>query len=83
MQLRKIVKNRGHFPSDEAASKLLSLALRNIGKDWKMLPVTWKQAANQFAIGHAIQDRDNYPPLAMRTTLVQWAAPAEKLGASS
>lgn len=50
MQLRKIVKNRGHFPSDGAASKLLFLALRNIEKDWKMPPVTWKQAANQFAI---------------------------------
>ena len=50
MQLRKIVKNRGHFPSDDAASKLLFLALRNIEKDWKMPPVTWKQAANQFAI---------------------------------
>ncbi len=50
MQLRKIVKNRGHFPSDEAASKLLYLALRNIEKNWKMPPVTWKQAANQFAI---------------------------------
>ncbi|MCA8094840.1 transposase, partial [Burkholderia anthina] len=50
MQLRKIVKNRGHFPSDEAASKLLFLALRNIEKDWKMLPITWRQAVNQFAI---------------------------------
>lgn len=50
MQLRKIVKNRGHFPTDEAASKLLYLALRNIEKNWKMPPVTWKQAANQFAI---------------------------------
>jgi putative transposase len=50
MQLRKIVKNRGHFPSDEAASKLLFLALRNIEKDWKMPLITWKQAANQFAI---------------------------------
>jgi transposase-like protein len=50
MQLRKIVKNRGHFPSDEAASKLLYLALRNIEKDWKMPPITWKQAVNQFAI---------------------------------
>ena len=50
MQLRKIVKNRGHFPSDEAASKLLFLALCNIEKDWKMPPVTGKQAANQFAI---------------------------------
>jgi transposase-like protein len=34
------VKNRGHFPSDEAASKLLYLALRNIEKDWKMPPIT-------------------------------------------
>ncbi len=50
MQLRKIVKNRGHFPSDEAASKLLFLALRNIEKDWKMPQRTWKMAANQFAI---------------------------------
>jgi uncharacterized protein len=33
-------------------------------------------------VGHAIQDHDNYPPLALRTRLVQWAAPAEKLGAS-
>ena len=50
MQLRKIVKNRGHFPSDEAASKLLFLALRNIEKNWKRPPVTWRAAANQFAI---------------------------------
>ncbi len=50
MQLRKIVKNRGHFPTDEAASKLLYLALRNIEKDWKMPPITWRQAVNQFAI---------------------------------
>ncbi len=50
MQLRKIVKNRGHFPNDEAASKLLYLALRNIQKNWKMPPIVWKQAANQFAI---------------------------------
>ncbi len=50
MRLRKIVKNRGHFPSDEAATKLLFLALRNITKDWKMPPRTWKEASNQFAI---------------------------------
>ena len=30
MQLRKIIKTRGHFPTDEAATKLLYLALRNI-----------------------------------------------------
>jgi len=50
MRLRKIVKNRGHFPSDDAATKLLFLALRNIEKDWKMPQRTWKLAANQFAI---------------------------------
>ena len=33
-QLRKPLKARGHFPTDEAAAKLLYLALRNIGKKW-------------------------------------------------
>lgn len=32
MQLRKVLKNRGHFPSDEAATKLIFLALRDIAK---------------------------------------------------
>ena len=50
MRLRKIVKTRGHFPSDEAATKLPFLALRNIAKNWTMPPRTWRQAANQFAI---------------------------------
>lgn len=45
MQLRKIVKNRGHFSSDEAASKLLYLALRNIEKNWKIPLITWRQTA--------------------------------------
>src|SRR5260364_63120 len=50
MQLRKIVKNRGAFPTDQAAKKLRFLALRNIEKNWKMPPVIWKQEANPFAI---------------------------------
>lgn len=50
MQLRKIVKNRGHFPSDESATKLLFLALRNISKKWNMPQHNWREAANQFAI---------------------------------
>jgi transposase-like protein len=50
MQLRKVLKNRGHFPSDEAATKLIYLALRNITKKWKNPPVTWKLAATQLAI---------------------------------
>ena len=50
MQLRKIIKTRGHFPSDEAATKLMYLALRNITARWKSPPLSWKAAANQFAI---------------------------------
>ena len=50
MQLRKIIKNRGHFPSDEAATKLMYLPLRDITAKWKAPPATWKAAANQFAI---------------------------------
>jgi len=50
MSLRKIIKNRGHFPSDEAATKLLYLALRNAAKKWTMPPRIWKQAMNQFAV---------------------------------
>jgi transposase-like protein len=50
MQLRKIIKNRGHFPSDEAATKLLWLALRNImGKRLKSTR-EWVAAMNQFAV---------------------------------
>lgn len=36
MRLRKIIKTRGHFPSDEAASKLIYLTLGNIRKQWRM-----------------------------------------------
>ena len=50
MQLRKVTKNRGHFPNDTAATKLLYLALRDIEKKWKMPPISWRAAANQFAI---------------------------------
>ena len=48
--LRKAVKARGHFPSDEAAVKLLYLAIRNLTAKWKMPPREWTMAMNQFAI---------------------------------
>ena len=48
--LRKIIKNRGAFPSDEAAIKLLFLALRNISKRWTRPINNWKAALNRFAI---------------------------------
>ena len=50
MQLRKITKNRGHFPNDEAATKLLYLALRNVTAKWKNTAREWKPALTQFAI---------------------------------
>jgi putative transposase len=49
-QLRKIIRSKGHFPSNEAATKLLFLALRNAEKKWLMPPKTWKSAMNQFHI---------------------------------
>jgi transposase-like protein len=49
-QVRKIIKTRSHFPSDDAASKLLWLALRNITADWKRPVYEWREAMNQFAI---------------------------------
>lgn len=50
MLLRKVTKNRGHFPSDEAMFKLLYLALRNIAKKWTMPIRDWESALNQFSI---------------------------------
>jgi len=49
-QLRKIIKTRGHFPNDDAATKLLWLALRNITAKWKRGDRSWKLAMRQFAI---------------------------------
>lgn len=50
MQLRKIIKTRGHFPCDEAATKLICLALRNVMKNWSRGAREWIRAMNQFAL---------------------------------
>ena len=50
MQLRKIIKTRGHFPNDESAIKLLWLALRNVLTKSVRRAFDWKAAMNQFAI---------------------------------
>lgn len=49
-RLRKIIKTRGHFPNDAAATKLIWLALRNITTTWTRSDIHWKAAMNQFAI---------------------------------
>jgi transposase-like protein len=49
-QLRKIIKTRGHFPNDDAATKLLWLALRNITVKWVAATTGWDGALNHFAV---------------------------------
>ena len=50
MSLRKVSKNRGSFPNDEAVIKLFYLALSNIAKKWSMPLRDWKPALNRFTI---------------------------------
>ena len=58
MSLRKLTKNRGSFPSDEALLKLFYLALRNISLKWSMPIRDWKAALTRFTIefGDRISD---------------------------
>ncbi len=71
-RLRKIIKSRGHFPSDDAASKLIWLALRNITAEWGRAAHNWKEAMNQFAILY--EDRFTKPPLKMYDRLAHRVA---------
>jgi len=48
--IRRSVRARGHFPSDEAAMKLIWLQLREVTKDWKMPAREWHAARAQFAL---------------------------------
>jgi putative transposase len=49
-KLRRAVRARGHFPSDEAAMKLLFLVLNRTEKEWTMPPREWSLAKAHFAI---------------------------------
>ena len=50
MTIRKTIKTRGSFPNDDAATKLIYLAVRNAGQITKANTYGWKTALNQFAI---------------------------------
>jgi putative transposase len=50
MSLRKVIKTRGSFPSEEAAMKLLYMGLEHIAKKWTMPVQDWKAALQRFAI---------------------------------
>ncbi len=52
-QLRKIIKTRGHFPTEESATKLIWLAQRNIAAGWSWAAHDWKQATNPLTILYA------------------------------
>jgi transposase-like protein len=49
MSLRKVIKTRGSFPGEEAALKLLYLALRNVSKRWKASR-DWRISLNHFTM---------------------------------
>jgi putative transposase len=49
-KLRRAVRARGHFPTDEAALKLLFLVLNRAEKEWRMPPREWAMAKAQFAV---------------------------------
>jgi len=51
-RIRKVIKTRGHFPTDEAALKLIWLALRNFTADWTRPAMHWKPALNEFAVAY-------------------------------
>ena len=50
MSLRKVIKNKRVFPSDDAVFKLIYLAIHNIAKKWTMPIHNWKPAMNRFMI---------------------------------
>lgn len=49
-KLRRAVRARGHFPSDDAATKLLFLVLNRSEKEWRMPPREWSEAKAQMAV---------------------------------
>lgn len=49
-KIRRAVRTRGHFPNDDAASKLLYLVLRHAAEAWKRPPRQWFEAKTQFAV---------------------------------
>ena len=52
--LRKIIKTRGSFPNDDAALKLLYLAIKNAGLRWRR-GMEWTAAMGQFATGKSVR----------------------------
>ena len=60
-RLRKIIKTRGHFPSDDAATKLIWLALRNAMGNRTRTAHEWRSAMNELAIAYGDRFTSNRP----------------------
>jgi putative transposase len=48
--VKRLIRTKGHFPNDDAAVKLIYLALRNAERRWKGGPREWKQIYRQLVI---------------------------------
>lgn len=48
--VRKAIRNKGHFPNDQAATKMIWLALRKVSEKWKNPPISWHAAKAQLAV---------------------------------
>ncbi len=48
--IRKVIKNRPSFPNNEAAMKLIFMALQNISKKWTLPFYNWGEVINQLSI---------------------------------
>ncbi len=76
MTLRKVIKTRASFPSEEAALKLLYLALQNVAKRWRAAP-NWRTSMNLFLLlwGDRIEAAWSRPVRcspALRPCLLSW-----------
>lgn len=68
MSLRKALKTRGAFPSEDAALKVMYLALRNLARKWDTVQC-WREALNRFALlwGDRFPQQSTYPPTSTET----------------
>ena len=52
-KLRRAVRARGHFPTDDAALKLLFRVLNRAAKEWEMPPREWEMPPREWAMAKA------------------------------
>jgi len=80
MSLRKAIKTRGAFPSEDAALKVMYLALRNLAARWKHVQ-GWREALNRFTCCGKIASRSTTLNQQMFNHIVYtnyWTLPTQK-----